>query len=162
MIGEHLLRLIHETLEVQRLSSATRVILAGGSPWEWEIHDAERRGQPKAENGQICSRKRENECLQSGVEKGRIVSQCAICVRRRADDGEKSEREKKRVRMKAARGSYSQTDKQTHGCSLQGVGKKPGPLSRHEMVLHVTARAQQSRAASRTPGSRKLQFIFSH
>lgn len=45
--------------------------------------------------------------------------------------------------MKAASGSYSQTSKQTHGCSLQGVGRKPRALSRHEMVLHVTARAEQ-------------------
>lgn len=45
---------------------------------------------------------------------------------------------KTRVKAKAARSSYSQTSEQTHGLSLQGVGRKPTGLSRHEMVLHVT------------------------
>lgn len=45
--------------------------------------------------------------------------------------------------MNAASSSYSQTSKQTHGCRLQGVGKKPRAVSRHEMVLHVTAQVKQ-------------------
>lgn len=45
--------------------------------------------------------------------------------------------------MKAASGSYSQTSKQTHGRGLQGVGREPRAASRHEMVLRVTARAEQ-------------------
>lgn len=60
--------------------------------------------------------------------------------------------------MKAVSGSYSQTSKQTHGCSLQGVGREPRAASRHEMLLRVTARAEQ--AGHLEAG--KLQLIFSH
>ncbi len=50
---------------------------------------------------------------------------------------------KSKKRVKTARSGYSQTSEQTHGPALQGVGRRPRGLSRHEMVLHVTTWAGQ-------------------
>ena len=59
--------------------------------------------------------------------------------RKQMKDNEKE----KGKNTKAVRSGYSQTSKQTHGLSLQGVGRKPRGLSRHEMVLRVMTLAGQ-------------------
>lgn len=74
------------------------------------------------------------------MEQAGIASRSATCARRRADDGERREK-----REREDEGSARQlfTDKQTHGRRLQGVGTKPRAPARHEMLLRVTARAEQ-------------------
>lgn len=67
----------------------------------------------------------------------------------------KQMREKVKRQRKVEGSSYSQTSEQTHGFSLQGVGRTPRGLSRHEMVLHVMTSAGQPGQ----PGSKELQII---
>lgn len=65
--------------------------------------------------------------------------------------GRKEERVIRTVKTAAARSGYSQTGEQTHGLSLQGVGRKPRGASRHEMVLPA---CHDLSRATRTPGGK--------
>lgn len=128
MIGEHLLPFIHETLKCsvshQPCSSSWLQALRGSEKSKTEVNQKkhkERRGVFAKWSGKGWN----------------CQSECDMCETADGERREKPEREDE--------GSEWQlfTDKQTHGCRLQGVGKKPRAPSRHEMLLHVTAPAEQ-------------------
>lgn len=92
---------------------------------------------------------------------GGIASQSATCARRGADDRGKSGRGKKKKKRSEDEGSERQlfTDKQADTW-LQSAGRweeaKSTVSSRDGAACHSPSRA------TRTPGSRELQFILSH
>ncbi|TWW76715.1 Gap junction delta-2 protein [Takifugu flavidus] len=75
---------------------------------------------------------------------GRKRVESPVRVRHVRDDEQMMEKRGKKPEREDE-GSERQlfTDKQTHGCRLQGVGRRPRAPSAHEMLLRVTARAEQ-------------------
>lgn len=117
MIGQHLLPLIHETLEARRCSSTGPVISAAGSQRERERHRKRgllrRKSTKEKPNPQRQLRKRVKKAKDFGckVERRRVESKVksARCERQEADDRERVKR------LSEGEGSEEQlfTDKRT-------------------------------------------------
>lgn len=123
MIGRRLQLLIHETLQ-------SEVSLINGDESRWL------QGLGRSKTAKDMQRKRRSNRLVAKWRRDRAGStEWDESGRKQL----KEERVIKAVKTTAARSGYSQT----HGLSLQGVGRKPRRLSRHEMVLRVMTSAGQ-------------------